>query len=533
MLFSTVETEVVVTNLVRIIDTILVGVLVSGCAGGSAEDAIVEQARAIHGRVLTLDTHIDIPFNYATREVDPGVPNDFQVDLTKMRTGGLDAGFFVVYVGQTERTPSNEAEAKTGALTKFDAIHRMAEEMYPDEIEIAYSANDVERIASSGKLVAAIGIENGFVIGRDLSLLETYFDLGARYMTLAHGGHNAIADSATAGDVEPEHGGVSAFGEEVIAEMNRLGMMVDVSHISRVAMMDAVRLSEAPVIASHSSVRALMDHPRNLDDEQLVVLRDNGGVMQTVAMAPFLTEPAARRRREYMSIRRGFGMIPGQLPEELGAEPYEDYIGRMEALDRRFPDATVVDFVDHIEYAVELIGIDHVGISSDFDGGGGILGWNDARETLNVTVELVRRGYREEDIAKLWGGDLLRVFREVEAVAARLQGSQVHGTGRGMASIETSCVLVARNLFKQVCHVFRRELRCTDLQGPNSKATFGSDVTCEDRVSTFDTGSGSVKVVEDWSISIHRDALDLSVPASTTRWMNLVDAMTVLVNPTG
>ena len=406
-------------------------VLMSACTVQSPEDALVEQARAIHQRVLTLDTHIDIPFNYATREVDPGVENHFQVDLTKMRAGALDAGFFIVYVGQTDRTPENETEAKARAMTKFDAIHRMAEEMYPDEIEIAYSADDVVHIASSGKLVAAIGIENGFVIGRDLSLLEAYFDLGARYMTLAHGGHNDIADSATgsvrngalAVDVEPEHGGVSAFGEKVIAEMNRIGMMVDVSHISREAMMDAVRLSEAPVIASHSSVRALMDHPRNLDDEQLVALRDNGGVIQTVAMAPFLTEPAARRRREYISIRRGFGMIPGQPPEDLGAEPYEDYIGRMEALDRRYPDATVVNFVDHIEYAVDLIGIDHVGISSDFDGGGGILGWNDASETFNVTIELVRRGYSEEDIAKLWGGNLLRVFRDAEAVAVRLQGS--------------------------------------------------------------------------------------------------------------
>ncbi len=408
------------TDRALITGILFASVLLSGCAGGSPEDALVEKARAIHERVLTLDTHIDIPFNYATREVDPGVPNDFQVDLTKMRAGGLDAGFFIVYVGQTERTPENETEAKAGAMTKFDAIHRMAEEMYPDEIEVAYSADDVERIAASGKLVVAIGIENGFVIGRDLSLLETYFDLGARYMTLAHGGHNDIADSATS-DLDAEHDGVSAFGEEVIAEMNRLGIMVDVSHISRAAMMDAVRLSQAPVIASHSSVRALMDHARNLDDEQLVALRDNGGVMQTVALGAFLTESAARRRREYTSIRRGFGMIPGQPPEEIGAEQYEDYMGRMEALDARYPDATVADFVDHIDYAVELIGIDHVGISSDFDGGGGIPGWNDASETLNVTVELVRRGYREEDIAKLWGGNLLRVLREAEAVAASLQ----------------------------------------------------------------------------------------------------------------
>lgn len=406
----------------------LAAVLLGGCAPGTpeerAERALAARAAAIHERVLTLDTHIDVPLNFATRAVDPGVAGDFQVDLPKMRAGGLDAGFFVVYVGQTARTPENEAQARADAMTKFEAIHRMAGELYPDEIEIAHSAADVPRIAAAGKLVAAIGIENGYVVGRDLSLLETYHRLGARYMTLAHGGHNDVADSATPrealGDAESEHGGVSPFGARVIAEMNRLGMLVDVSHVSRAAMLDAVRLSEAPVIASHSSMRALMPHPRNLDDEQLLALAGSGGVVQTVALGAFLSETAALRAAEYRNIRGAFGMIPGQQPEELGAEPYEDYVGRMEALDERWPDATVADFVDHVDYAVNLIGVDHVGISSDFDGGGGVVGWSDASETLNVTVELVRRGYSEEEIARLWGGNLLRVWGEAEAVAERL-----------------------------------------------------------------------------------------------------------------
>ena len=406
----------------------LAAVLLGGCAPGTpeerAERALAARAAAIHERVLTLDTHVDVPLNFATRAVDPGVAGDFQVDLPKMRAGGLDAGFFIVYVGQTARTPENEAQARADAMTKFEAIHRMAGELYPDEIEIAHSAADVPRIAAAGKLVAAIGIENGYVVGRDLSLLETYHRLGARYMTLAHGGHNDVADSATPrealGDAESEHGGVSPFGAQVIAEMNRLGMLVDVSHVSRAAMLDAVRLSEAPVIASHSSMHALMPHPRNLDDEQLLALAGSGGVVQTVALGAFLSETAALRAAEYRNIRGAFGMIPGQQPEELGAEPYEDYVGRMEALDERWPDATVADFVDHVDYAVNLIGIDHVGISSDFDGGGGVVGWSDASETLNVTVELVRRGYSEEEIARLWGGNLLRVWGEAEAVAERL-----------------------------------------------------------------------------------------------------------------
>lgn len=406
----------------------LAAVLLGGCAPGTpeerAERALAARAAAIHERVLTLDTHVDVPLNFATRAVDPGVAGDFQVDLPKMRAGGLDAGFFVVSVGQTARTPENEAQAKADAMTKFEAIHRMAGELYPDEIEIARSAADVPRIAAAGKLVAAIGIGNGYAVGRDLSLLETYHRLGARYMTLAHGGHNDVADSATPrealGDAESEHGGVSPFGARVIAEMNRLGMLVDVSHVSRAAMLDAVRLSEAPVIASHSSMHALMPHPRNLDDEQLLALAGSGGVVQTVAHGAFLSETAALRAAEYRNIRGAFGMIPGQQPEELGAEPYEDYVGRMEALDERWPDATVADFVDHVDYAVNLIGVDHVGISSDFDGGGGVVGWSDASETLNVTVELVRRGYGEEEIARLWGGNLLRVWGEAEAVAERL-----------------------------------------------------------------------------------------------------------------
>jgi len=191
----------------------------SDTASVSAEETeaqLVERARGIHERVLTLDTHVDIPANYATAEVDPGVRGDFKVDLPKMEEGGLDGAFFIVFVGQTKRTPENYEQAKKDAMTKFEAIHRMTDEMYPDRIEFAYTVDDVERIHASGKLFATIGIENGYVIGKDLGLLEKYYDLGARYITLAHGGHNDIADSSTPreglGDAESEHDGVSAFG---------------------------------------------------------------------------------------------------------------------------------------------------------------------------------------------------------------------------------------------------------------------------------------------------------------------------------
>jgi membrane dipeptidase len=330
---------------------------------------------AIHRASLPLDTHVDIPFDFATDAVDPK-SGDLQVNLDTMQAGGLDAAFFIVYVGQTARTPENYAQAQIDAMTKFNAIHRMTDELYPDIIGLATSPDDVERLVASGKLAAAIGIENGYVIGTDLDLLDRYYDLGARYMTLVHNGHNDIADSAQPnerlGDGPTEHGGVSDFGAQVIRRMNELGIMVDVSHASKESALEAMELSDAPVIASHSAVRALTDHVRNMDDETLLRLRDDGGVIQIVA--------------------------------------FDSYIGDGEG-------STVADLVDHIDYAVKLIGIDHVGISSDFGGGGGIVGWNGALETPDVTAELVARGYSAEQIEQIWSGNLLRVWREVERLA--------------------------------------------------------------------------------------------------------------------
>jgi membrane dipeptidase len=329
---------------------------------------------AIHNAALPLDTHVDIPFDFATPEVDP-LDGDLQVNLQGMRTGGLDAAFFIVYVGQTERNAADYAQAAADAMTKFDAIHRMTLE-YPETIGLAESADDVESLVAEGKLAAAIGIENGFVIGTDLGLLDRYYELGARYMTLVHNGHNDIADSAQPreqlGDGPTEHEGISEFGERVIHRMNELGIMVDISHASKASALQAMELSEAPVIASHSSVRALTDHVRNLDDETLERLAEDGGVVQIVAFNAYLGD--------------------GESP-------------------------TVSDLVDHIDYAVDLIGIEHVGISSDFGGGGGIEGWNNAGETPNVTAELVARGYSPEAIGMLWSGNLLRVWREAERVA--------------------------------------------------------------------------------------------------------------------
>ncbi len=392
----------------------------------SSEDQLVARARAIHARVITIDTHKDIPDNFATANADPKTMNA-QVNLDKMKAGGYDMAFFAVYVGQGARSDSGNAFAKDRALNKFGAIHRMAEQMDPNLIEIAYTADDVTRIHNSGKLVAGIGIENGWVIGKDLSLIKRYYDLGARYMTLAHTSNNDICDSST-DPKGPEWHGLSPFGRQVVQEMNRVGMMVDVSHVSRECMMQATALSTSPVIASHSSTAALANVPRNMDDEMLLAIKKNNGVMQTVAVGVYVKVLPPERDTLVRKLNEEFyGAAPaaggrggagrggnggGRGRVALSPDRQAEFDRRMSEINTRFPPATVVDFVNHIDHAVKVAGIDHVGISSDFDGGGGIVGWNDATETFNVTLELVRRGYSEDDIRKLWGGNLLRVWAE-------------------------------------------------------------------------------------------------------------------------
>jgi len=411
------------TRAFRIPLLVVPGIILGACAAPEmTEEDILAHAHEIHAGLLTIDTHVDISSNFATAESDPGARGDQKVDLPKMREGGLDAVFFAVYVGQTERTPENYEQVKADAMNKFNAIHRMAEDMYPDQIEIAYSADDIEQINAGGKLVAVVSIENGYAIGQDISLVETYFDLGARAMTLTHGGHNDIGDSSTprGNNEEEEHGGLSAFGEEIVAEMNRLGMIIDISHVSKNTMLQTARLSQSPIIASHSGARALADHPRNLDDEQLLALRDNGGVIHVVALDGFL-KVSPEKDVAMNALREEMGLTSYGAFRDLSDEQRAEYDRRVAELDERWPPADIGTYVDHIDYAVQLIGIEHVGIGTDFDGGGGIEGFNDASESPNVTAELVRRGYSDEDIAKIWSGNLLRVLRENERVAAEIQ----------------------------------------------------------------------------------------------------------------
>jgi membrane dipeptidase len=406
------------------------------------EATLEERARIIHESVITIDTHDDINVKNFTDSINYTLRLGTQVNLPKMKEGGLDVAWFIVYTGQDSLKTEAYAKAKENAMSKFEAIHRLCEEFAPEQIELALTSDDVRNIIAKGKKVAMIGVENAYPIGEDLGDIEKYHEMGARYMSLAHNGHSQFSDSNT-GEADNKwlHNGLSESGKMAVIEMNRLGIMIDVSHPSKAAMEQMIALSKAPIIASHSSARALCDHSRNLDDDQLLLMKENGGVVQTVAFGAYLDTKKNDARAAYMKdyykkVADSIGVAWYEMKDfytltEMQQNEFIENIPKVRALAEQLaankPDAppavNVADFVDHIDHMVEVMGIDHVGISSDFDGGGGIEGWNDASETFNVTLELVKRGYTEVEIAKLWGGNLLRVLDEVQAVAQKIQKS--------------------------------------------------------------------------------------------------------------
>lgn len=409
------------------------------------EDELIEYAKGIHERVITLDTHDDINTSNFTEETNYTQRLSSQVNLPKMVEGGLDVAWFIVYTGQGELTEEGYARAYENADDKFKAIHRLTEEIAPDKIGLALTSDDVRRLVAEGKKVAMIGVENAYPLGTDISRVKEFYDRGARYMSLAHNGHSQLSDSNTGErDSVWLHNGLSDFGKEVIAEMNKYGIMVDLSHPSKVANMQAMQLSKAPVIASHSSARAVNDVSRNMDDEQLMMLKQNGGVIQTVAFKSYVNSDknsanSAKSNEILAAIAaendfeiKSRGEMRDMSPEEREAY-FEKYTAIREANGDRIeqevnsvaPPVDVSDFADHIDYLVNKIGIEHVGISSDFDGGGGVEGWSDASETFNVTLELVRRGYTEEEIGMMWSGNLLRVLDEVQEVAKKIQAGEL------------------------------------------------------------------------------------------------------------
>ncbi|MEO0732093.1 MAG: dipeptidase [Bacteroidota bacterium] len=389
----------------------------------NSEEDLRAKALAIHDRVLTVDTHADTPL----RMIQPGFdmserhdPNESgsKVDYPRMKEGGLDAIFFAAFVAQDIRDDDGHGRAKNLCLQMIDSV-TVSTERNSDIVGLALSPEDAYRLEKEGKRAIYIGIENGYPIGNDLGNVELYYEKGVRYITLVHSSNNDLADSAT--DPEgAEHGGLSDFGKEVVQEMNRLGIMVDVSHGDDSLFYDAIAVSQAPIIASHSNARSVTDHKRNMTDEMLRTMAQNGGVVQLTMLADYLREAPPNEARDSAIAELRANMKPfGEMTDEEQTAARKAFRELNEAFPE--PPATVEHVVDHIDHIVKIAGIDHVGIGCDFDGGGGIKGVFDASEVMNITIGLVERGYTEEQIEKIWGGNLIRVFKEVRAVGEKLQ----------------------------------------------------------------------------------------------------------------
>jgi len=394
---------------------------ISGCSSKAEVKSVEARAREMHARILTIDTHCDTALRLLRGDWkigerhDPSLRTSGQIDLPRMAEGGLDAEIFAAFTAQGPLTPEGRENAKRQAFLVLDAVHGMTAE-YPNLVGLALTPEDAFRLKKEGKRAAFTGLENGYPIGLDLSLVRTFYDRGVRAITLCHTSDNDICDSSSDRE-HPEDNGISAFGRDVVRECNRLGILVDVSHASDESFRGILETSAAPVFASHSCARAICDHPRNLSDDMLKALAAKGGVVQICFLSSYVKTPAPNPERDaaLAAFRERYGNlrdIKDEAAREKARAEYED-------LGRRFPEekASVKDLVDHIDHVVQVAGVDSVGIGTDFDGGGGLIDCNDASGMIHVTEELIRRGYSEEDIAKIWGGNFIRVFREAIAIS--------------------------------------------------------------------------------------------------------------------
>lgn len=379
----------------------------------AAHGQVSPEIRALHDRVFTFDAHVDISLSFATEETDPGVDGFEPVDLPKMQRGGLDAAAFAVFAPHGPLEEAGYAAALNQARTRTAAIRRMALEMYPERIGLALTADDLRTHAAEGRRSAFMSMLNAYSLGAEGEHLDEFFAAGVRMVGFTHLGHNQFADSArpspALGDGPALHGGLSKAGQALVARLNDLGVIIDVSQITEDALLQTVSLSRAPVVASHVGVKALVDHPRNLSDRALEAIGSSGGVVHVVAFDSYLKVPGPERTNAILDL------LSRNRRETV--EQREAYIRETQEINERFPGASLADLVDQVDYVVKLLGIDHAGFATDFNHGGGIAGWRDEGDVANVTAELVRRGYSEQEIAKIWGGNFLRVFDEVTALA--------------------------------------------------------------------------------------------------------------------
>ena len=395
----------------------------AGCSVRQAPKTVEEKARELHARILTVDTHCDTAFSLLRKDWkigdrhDPAQRASGKIDLPRMKEGGLDAEFFAAFVGQGPLNPEAYAKAKDSALRAVAAVHQMTQD-YASVIGLANDPAGARRLKKDGKLTAFIGLENGYPIGRDLANVKLFYDNDVRYITLCHSSDNDICDSAT-DRRNPEDKGLSDFGREVVAECNRLGMIIDMSHASVKSFTDVIAASKAPIICSHSSARAVCDNPRNLTDDQLRALAKNGGVVQICFLGAYVKTPPVIPEREIAvkAMEAKYGPLRDLKDESLRQQA----MAERDAINQKYPQAqpTVKDLVDHIDHVKKVVGVDYVGIGTDFDGGGGIEGCNDVSGMIHVTEELIRRGYNDREIEKIWGGNFLRVFEKIQALAGK------------------------------------------------------------------------------------------------------------------
>jgi membrane dipeptidase len=394
---------------------------------GAAETSLVRRALRWHAQVLTVDTHCDTPFMLLEDGWDigkyhrPGQPDSGCQDLIRMKEGGLDASFFAVFVSQGARTPEGHVQAKDKAVAILDAMDAMFKK-YPKLCGLALTPEDARRLEKQGKRAIFIGMENGYPLGHDPALIDYFYSRGVRYVTLAHTADNDLCDSST-DRRDPEDRGLSDWGRQVVRRLNELGVIIDVSHISDRSFYDVLALSRAPVMATHSCARALSDTPRNLSDEMLLALKKNGGVIQLCILNDYIKQPPPNAEREqayaafWKKLDEAYGGWGG-IKDKAGHDQMEK---EYDALEARYPSPPVYvkDAVDHIDHIARLIGVDHVGIGTDFDGGGKLADCSDVTQLKNITIELARRGYSKKDIAKIWGGNAMRVMQQVIDLAKK------------------------------------------------------------------------------------------------------------------
>jgi membrane dipeptidase len=366
---------------------------VAAPADAAADPKLLQKAREIHKRIIAFDSHVDLPFDCGGASTDGAT----QIDLPKVERGQLKGAALAVFVPQGPRTPEGYAQARADAEKKYNLIKGIAEQNR-DRAAMAYSPAEVRRVAAQGKFAVVVSMLNAYPLGSDPSQIDEWYRRGVRIFGFVHAGHNDWADSsrpnAGRGDRLEEHGGLSSIGKQAVARLNELGVLIDVSQLSTPAFKQVLSLTKAPVAATHSGLKGIVDNSRNLSDEELELLKKNGGVVQVVAFGNYLRPPPQQ------TTEQGKTIPPATVPP-----------------------ATVAQLVDSIAYAVNRIGIDHAGISSDFNHGGGVAGWQNEGEAQNVTAELLRRGYTERDIAKLWGGNFFRVWAAAQNAA---KASQTH-----------------------------------------------------------------------------------------------------------